>query len=395
MILDNVTLFPATDEGPIRDTSLRIVNGEIDAIGAKGDGGEEVRDLGGAWVTPGFIDAHVHLCFDGRLDPYELEAHRPSEAASIAMQNARRQLRAGFTTVRDCGAPGPIVIDVARVLDRGSGPAPRILASGNPLIVTGGHGTFAADRVCDGADEFLRAARENLRDGADFLKLIGTGGVLSEGSEPGNIAVSEAELEAVAGEAKRSGVDLAVHAHGDGGVRAALESGATTVEHCTYASTDTLDRFERSNTGYVSTIISTVVQTTDEAVADGIAPYVTEKATEALQAQLETFKEAQQRDIPILIGTDAGTPRNPHGSGAREFTQFVEHGFDPADALRAGTSLPAEVLDIDDQIGTIEVGSTADLVVLPGNPLEDISVTEQPEAVIREGTLVSGGKDEW
>lgn len=395
MILKNANVFPATGEGALENTSVAIEDGEITAIG--GDRGEhaEAIDLEGGWVLPGFIDAHVHLSLDAVIDPYD-HADRPAaETAGVAIANARAQLAAGFTTVRDCGAPAGVTIAVRDVLEHRELMGPRILASGSPLTVTGGHAQFVADRTVDGPDAFLEAARTELAAGADFLKLIATGGVLSEGSEPGNLAVTEAELAAVAEEARRAGVQLAVHAHGDGGIRAALEAGADTVEHNTYASDRTLDVFEDTDSGYVSTIISTVVQTTKAAVDEGIRPYVTEKATAALEAQLETFRAAQERDIPILLGTDAGTPRNPHGTGAREFEQFVENGFDETDALLAGTRVPAAVLGLDGQIGTVEVGKRADLVVLPGDPREDITVTRDPSLVVRDGIVIEPGVDGW
>ena len=393
MILENANLFTATDDPVRRDTTLRIREGRIEAIGASPREGEETVDLAGEWVLPGFVDAHVHLTLDALIDPYEHEEYTVPELTALAMKNAREQLRAGFTTVRDCGARANIDVALRDVFAETELVGPRIVAAGKPLAVTGGHGTFLGGWQVDGADEFRHAARANVRDGVDFLKVIATGGVLTEGSEPGARATTMDELEAVVDEAHRAGRQVAAHAHGAEGIEAALEAGVDTVEHCTYATAETLDAFEAGHAGYVSTIISTVVQTTDGAVEDGIRPYVTEKASEALEAQLETFHAAQDRDVPILLGTDAGTPRNPHGTGAREFAQFVEHGFDEADALRAGTVRSAEVLGLTDEIGTIESGKAADLVVLPDDPLSDITATERPVMVFRDGQRVSkGGK---
>lgn len=396
MILDNANLFTATADPVRRDTTLRIREGTIESIGDRPREDETVVDLEGKWVLPGFVDAHVHLTLDALVDPYDHEDYAVPELTAIAMKNAREQLRAGFTTVRDCGSRANIDVGLRNVFAETDMIGPRIVAAGKPLAVTGGHGSFLGGWQLDGADEFRHATRANVRDGVDFLKVIATGGVLSEGSEPGARATTMDELEAVVDEAHRAGRQVAAHAHGAEGIEAALDVGVDTVEHCTYATAETLDAFEASDAGYVSTIISTVVQTTEDAVEDGIRPYVTEKASEALEAQLETFRAAQGRDVPILLGTDAGTPRNPHGSGAREFAQFVDHGFDETDALRAGTIRPAEVLGLDDRIGSIEPGKAADLTVLPDDPRSDITATQRPEMVFRNGRRVSnGGEIRW
>lgn len=386
MKLKNTNLFTATEENPVqRDTEITIENGTITAIGASDQADDEGIDLEGKWVVPGFIDSHVHLTLDGLIDPYEHEDYTLPELTTIAIKNARNQLKSGFTTVRDCGSTANIDVALRDTFERTNLVGPRIVAAGKPLAATGGHATFLRGWQLDGIDEFRHAARANIRDGADFLKIIVTGGVLSEGSEPGARDVTMDELRAVTDVAERADCQVAAHAHGAEGIKAALEAGVDTVEHCTYATSETLDVFEKRDASYVSTIISTVVQTTDEAIDDNIRPYVTEKATKALEEQLKTFRAAQERDIPILVGTDAGTPRNPHGSGAREFEQFVENGFTHADALRAGTIRPAKQLGLADQLGTLEPGKVADLVVLPDDPLSDITVTTRPESVFKGG----------
>lgn len=391
MILENANVFDATDDPVYRDTTVRIRDGRIDNLGACPESGEETLDVDGGWVLPGFVDAHVHLSLDGLVDPYEHVDMTIPEQTALAVRNAQRQLCAGFTTVRDCGSRANIDVALRDVFERTNLPGPRILAAGRPLGITGGHGSFLDPWECDGVDEFIRATRANLRDGVDLVKVIATGGVITEGSSPGAQAMREDELKAVVEEAHRAGRHVAAHAHGAEGIEAAVEAGVDTVEHCTYATGGSLDTMEGADVGYVSTIISTVVQTTDDAVDDGIRSYVREKATDALDAQLETFRDAQSRDIPQIIGTDAGTPRNPHGTGAHEFAQFVKHGFDPADALRAGTSVAAEVLGVAGEIGTIKPGKAADLVVLPESPLDDIEQTQRPEMVFKDGVLVATG----
>lgn len=391
MILANAKVFTATADPVREETSIRITDGHIDALGVEPDPDEEVLDLKGRWVTPGFVDCHVHLSLDGRVDPYEHAELTVPEQTAIAVDNAQKQLQSGFTTVRDCGSRANIDVGVRNAIESTDLVGPRILAAGRPLGITGGHGSFLDPWECDGPNEFRHATRANIRDGVDLIKIIATGGVITEGSEPGAQAMADDELDTIVEEAHRAGKPVASHAHGAGGIEAAVAAGVDTVEHCTYATGDSLAAMEDSDVGYVSTIVSTVVQTTEAAVADGVREYVTEKATDALEAQLETFHAAQDRDIPLVVGTDAGTPRNPHGGGAHEFEQFVKHGFDPADALRAGTSVAADVIGAAEDIGRIVPGAAADLVVLPGNPLADITHTQRPDMVFKDGTLVVQG----
>lgn len=393
MILTNANVFDGTADPVHRDTTVRIDGDRIAAIGVSPERDEPTVDVAAGWVLPGFIDAHVHLSLDGRIDPYEHAAMSVPEQTARAVQNAAEQICAGFTTVRDCGSRANIDVAIRDLIEDGIMPGPRILAAGRPLGITGGHGTFLDPWECDGVDEFVHATRSNVQTGVDLIKVIATGGVITEGSSPGAQAMRASELEAVVDEAHRAGRPVAAHAHGANGIEAAVDAGVDTIEHCTYATEMSLDAMAEADVGYVSTIISTVVQTTDAAVDEGIESYVREKATDALAAQLETFEAAQSLSIPQIIGTDAGTPRNPHGTGAREFTQFVEHGFDPAHALRAGTSRAATVLGLADELGTIEPGKLADLVILDENPLDDISQTESPTCVIKGGTVVAEGGD--
>lgn len=393
MILTNANVFDGTDDPVHRETTIRLTGNRIDAIGVTPEPDEPSMDVDGGWVLPGFIDAHVHLSLDGRIDPYEHAEMTVPEQTARAVQNAVAQLEAGFTTVRDCGSRANIDVALRDLIDEGVLLGPRVMAAGRPLGITGGHGTFLDPWECDSAEEFIHATRANIRDGVDLVKVIATGGVITEGSNPGAQAMRAAELEVVVDEAHRADRPVAAHAHGANGIEAAVDAGVDTIEHCTYATDTSLDAMADADVGYVSTIISTVVQTTEAAVGDGIESYVREKATDALAAQLETFEAAQSLTIPQVIGTDAGTPRNPHGTGAKEFTQFVDHGFEPADALRAGTSTAAAVLDLDDDLGTIEPGKLADLVILDANPLEDITQTEAPRHVIKDGTVVATGGD--
>jgi imidazolonepropionase-like amidohydrolase len=398
-VFENANLFTATERDPIRpETTLAVADGRIVGVGDRArealrsdDREYDRRDLAGKWVVPGFIDCHVHLCLDGRLDPASHQELSVPEQTVLAVENARRQVQAGFTTVRDCGSRASIDVGVRDGLEATSLRGPRILAAGRPLGITGGHGSFIGCRAVDGPDEFRAAARETLDAGADLLKIIATGGVLTAGSSPAAQAMADDEIEAVVAEARRAGCPVAAHAHGAGGIRAAAEAGVDTVEHCTYATAGALDAMAAADVAYVSTIVSTVVQTTDAARDAGLDASVVDQATDALVHQLETFHAAQDRDIRIVLGTDAGTPRNPHGSGAREFSQFVDNGVDEVDALRAGTRDAAAALGIDDDVGTLAPGKAADLVVLPGDPREDISVTERPDAVYKAGTPVGQG----
>lgn len=330
------------------------------------------REVDGASKTllPGLIDVHVHLQFDGDAD-FEKEARdltTPGFAAIKAVGNAKRHLDAGVTTVRDLGGMGGASIDVARAVAAGLIPGPRILAAGHALTVTGGHGhNIAFSREVDGPDAVRAAVREEIRAGAAAIKLIATGGVLTPGIPATFTAFTSEELEAGVREAHERNLPVAAHAIGANGIRAAVLAGVDSIEHCNQLSAATAREMEARGT-FRSPTICAVRGILDH--ADDVAGYAVEKARQIETDSKRSHRTAMRAGVRPVCGTDAGTPFNPHGNAPQEIAYMVEWGMAPLDALRAATANGAELLRLTD-VGTIEPGKRADLVLVDGDPVED------------------------
>ncbi len=330
------------------------------------------REVDGAGMTlmPGLIDVHVHLQFDGSAD-FEKESKElttPGHAAIKAVVNAKRNLDAGVTTVRDLGGMGGASIDVARAVAAGAISGPRILAAGRALTVTGGHGhNIALSRQVDGADGVRAAVREEIRDGATAIKLIATGGVLTPGIPATFSAFTAEELEAGVREAHARELPVAAHAIGANGIRAAVLAGVDSIEHCNQLTPATAREMVARGT-FRSPTICAIRGIIDH--ADRVPEYAVEKARQIEADSKKSHRTAIRGGVRPVCGTDAGTPFNPHGNAPQEVVYMVAWGMAPLDALRAATSNGAELLRLPD-VGTIEVGKRADLLLVEGDPAED------------------------
>ena len=332
----------------------------------------DARDIDGVGRTllPGLIDTHVHLQFDGGSD-FEKESKElttPGFAAVKAAVNAKRNLDAGVTTVRDLGGMGGASIDVAKAVAAGLIPGPRILASGHALTVTGGHGhNVAFAREVDGVDAMRRAVREEIRHGATTIKLIATGGVLTPGIPEHFTAFTSEELEAAVREAHQRDHPVAAHAIGADGIRAAVLAGVDSVEHCNQLTPATAREMVARGTFRSPTLcaIRGILDHPDE-----VPEYAVEKAARLEAASKKAHRTALGAGVRHVCGTDAGTPFNPHGNAVQELLHMIDWGMRPLDALRAATATGAELLRLHD-VGTIEPGKRADLLLVGGDPVED------------------------
>jgi len=344
------------------------------------------REVEGAGRTllPGLIDTHVHLQFDGGSD-FEKESKELTTAGFAAVKaavNAKRNLDAGVTTVRDLGGMGGASIDVAKAVAAGLIPGPRILASGHALTVTGGHGhNVAFAREVDGVDAMRRAVREEIRHGATTIKLIATGGVLTPGIPESFTAFTSEELEAAVREAHQRDHPVAAHAIGADGIRAAVLAGVDSVEHCNQLTPATAREMATRGTFRSPTIcaIRGILDHPDE-----VPEYAVEKAARIEADSRKSHRTALGAGVRHVCGTDAGTPFNPHGNAAQELLHMIDWGMRPLDALRAATATGAELLRLDD-VGTIEAGKRADLVLVDGDPVDD------PRALLGRKRVWLGG----
>ena len=349
----------------------------------------EVLDVSGRTVMPGMIDCHVHLSIDGDADPIGQVVGDTAAMSALRMaRNAARTLAAGVTTVRDLGAKDHIDISFRRALDQGvATSSPRLVLSGQPVTMTGGH-CWQFGRQADGVDDARRAAREQIRAGADCIKLMATGGILTQGNEIGAAQLEEAEMRAAIEEADKAGKLTAVHAHGASGIKNGVRAGVQSVEHAYFLDDDGIDLMLKRDVWLVPTAVA-VDLVVKNGIESGIPADVVEKAEEAIESQRATCRKALGSGVRIAMGTDAGTPYNRHGENAQELVALVSLGMSPMDAIRATTIRGAELLGMADRLGSLEVGKTADIVVVDGDPLEDISVLCAPERI---AMVLQGGE---
>jgi imidazolonepropionase-like amidohydrolase len=347
----------------------------------------EVQGDGRA-VTPGLIDCHVHLQFDGGAN-FEAEGRSltPATAALKAAENLKRHLAHGVTTVRDLGGIDAVSCEVGLAVDRGLIPGPRVLAAGRALTVTGGHGhNVAIAREVDGADAMRKAVREEIRAGAKVIKVIATGGVLTPGIGATFTAYTPEELSAAVDEAHSWGLGVAAHAIGAEGIRYAVLAGVDSIEHGTDI-TPAIAREMKARGTFRSPTICALRGILDHAAV--VPAYAVEKATQLQETARASHVRAIKAGVPHVCGTDAGTPFNPHGNGPQEIVYMVEWGMTPLAAMRAATANGARLLRVV-ETGTLEQGKVADLVMYDTNPVEDIRGVLEPRTVWKAGRRVGG-----
>jgi imidazolonepropionase-like amidohydrolase len=340
----------------------------------------------GRTLTPGLIDCHVHLNFDGGPDFAAEAASMNAALATIkATVNARKHLAAGVTTVRDLGGLG--TCELAGAIDRGVVPGPRVVAAGRALTVTGGHGhNVGFAREVDGADAVRRAVREEIKAGATAIKVVATGGVLTPGIGATFTAFTAEELAAAVDEAHTWGRGVAAHAIGADGVTGSVRAGVDSVEHCVQLTRPTATLMAERGTFRGPTLSAAFGMLEHPAeVPDYAIAKISSVVDDAERAQALALR-AKVRHV---CSTDAGTPFNAHGNAPAELARLVAWGMRPLDALIAATSHGAELLRLPD-VGSVREGALADLVLYDGDPLDDVGVLVAPRTVWKAGEVVAG-----
>jgi imidazolonepropionase-like amidohydrolase len=376
-------------------SAVVIVRG--DRIEAAGSGlpipaGARVIDLGGATLLPGLIDLHTHLTSTGVHWEEELLRTTPGQAALHGAHNALVTLMAGFTVCRDMGPTWPFTdIDLRKAIDQGIVPGPRMLASGNYVSPTGGAGDARqfsiyvdvpiVKNLADGPDEIRKAVRTNLKQGADFIKILGTGAVTSKGAPPGSQQYTEAEMHVAVEEAARWGKHVAAHLHGTDGIKAGIRAGVHTVDHGSMMDAEAVELLRTHKAYFVPTMYTSMVSPTNPNLPESER----ERSRQLKDVKERSFQLVLKAGLPIGFATDAAVV--PHGQNAREFGYRVRLGQSPMAAIASATKTAAEILGWNDRVGTIETGKFADVIAVAGDPLKDITELERVAFVMKGGVV--------
>jgi imidazolonepropionase-like amidohydrolase len=404
IVLKAAHLFDSVS-GKMLEHGVVVVSGtKIQAVGSNVSipDNAEVIDLGDATLLPGFIDAHVHLSQESTRnwyhDWFDGIMRFPAEQAMYGAHYAKVTLEAGVTTVRDVGSADYIALGLRNAINAGVIPGPRMLVANYAIGSTGGH----ADQdpvppqriavagpilgVCNGAEECRTAVRYQIKYGADVIKFMPSGGVLSLSDPVDNPQLTQEEMNAIVSEAHNWGRKVAAHCHGDRAAKMAVAAGVDSIEHGSFLKDDTLQEMKKKHVYLVATLFAGAWVGEH---LDMFPPAIAVKARAASASSQQMFQHAVKIGVPLAMGTDAGV--EPHGLNAREFSLMVKNGLAPALVLMAGTANGADLLGLADQTGTLSAGKFADIVAVAGNPLTDMHATEHPVFVMKEGTVYVGG----
>jgi imidazolonepropionase-like amidohydrolase len=400
VVLKAAHLFDSVS-GRLSDPGVVVVSGgKIVAVGsgAAVPAGAQVIDLGDATLLPGFIDAHVHLSGQASQnwyhDFFEGTMRFPAEQALYGAHYAKATLEAGITTVRDLGSTDYVSLGLRNAIAAGMIPGPRMLVANYAVGSTGGHADQAPvppqrqavagplQGVCNGAEECRAAVRYQIKFGANVIKFMPSGGVLSLSDPVDNPQLTQEEMNAIVSEAHNWGRKVAAHCHGDRAAKMAIAAGVDSIEHGSFLKDDTLAEMKKKHVYLVPTLFAGAWVGEH---LDTFPPAIAVKAKAAAAQMQQMFQHAVKIGVPVAMGTDAGV--EPHGLNAREFSLMTKNGFSPEQALMAATANGADLLGLADQIGTLAAGKSADIVAVAGNPLTDIKTTEHPVFVMKEGTV--------
>jgi len=394
-VFNDATIIDGHGGRPIEKAFIRVEDDHIVAMGSSKDlktvPDDRVIDCNGKYIIPGLIDCHIHMDLHGFGDTFQENLVEDKLRTLRAAQEMTATLKAGFTTVRNVGSVNHIDFAVKAGIEAGYFPGPRILTAGRIISMTcsGTEYFNGMYRVADGVDACRQAAREQLKAGANFLKLMATGAVMNPGGVPGAPQLNVDEIRAVVEEGLKLGRHTAAHAHAAQGILNAVAAGVRTIEHGTMADDAAIDAMAEAGAYLVPTL---ALHDQFEAHAENVPAFMLEKSGQMQQEYVGTVKKALKAGVKIAMGTDAGTNYNHHGNNAAEIVYLVEKGIlSPLAAITAATKSAAQAIMLDDELGTLETGKLADMVVLNADPIENIDVLVDPgmiSAVFKGGRRV-------
>lgn len=346
----------------------------------------KVMDCKDCFAIPGLIDLHTHLIWSAGSDPVRVVEEEGIQVSLIrAAFNARKTLETGITCVRDLGSNENATISLSKAVSQGYTSGPRIISSGCTLIMTGGHDPFWGEQV-DGKAELVKTVRKQIYRGAKVIKVSATGGVYGrqEGEDVGTAELTSDEMRAVCEEAHRFGLKVAAHAISEEGIWNCIEAGIDTIEHGHFLTAAAMDKMKEKNMFWIPTLY------VYRQIAEGknLPSYAVAKAKKIVETHRRTFKAALTSGVHIGCGSDAGSPNTPHGSLINELEYMVEYGCDAVNALRAATLTNAHALGMEKDLGSLEMGKKADILILKENPVENISNIRKIHSIFKGGELI-------
>jgi imidazolonepropionase-like amidohydrolase len=387
------------ETGRVLQNQVILIDGErITAVGSAGatviPPGTRIIDLSASTVLPGLIDAHTHLTMNPQLHGYLSLSSSDMRSAMYGVRAARLTLNAGFTTVRNVGADGYGDIALRDAINAGDMPGPRMLVSGEALGIKGGHCDnnllppefkYVANGVADGPWAARAKVRENVKYGADMIKVCATGGVLSKGDSPGAQQYTLEEMQAIVQEAHKLGRKVAAHAHGTSGIIDAIRAGVDSVEHASLIDAEGIKLAKEKGTYLVMDIYNDDY-ILNEGEKAGFLPESLAKEKEIGQLQRDNFRKAYAGGAKMAFGSDAGV--YPHGDNGKQFFYMVKYGMTSMAAVQAATINAADLLGMKDKIGSIKPGKLADIIAVSGDPMADVSALAKVGFVMKGGAVV-------
>ncbi|MBU5438120.1 amidohydrolase family protein [Tissierella sp. MSJ-40] len=385
------TLINGTGENPVENAYFLVEGNKLLTVGSgdKLPSAEniEIVNLAGKTVIPGLINCHVHITMEPVGDPFSLMLKESQAKTALrGTANLKKHLKSGTTYFRDLGGPDGVDLALRDAVKEGFIEGPEFLVSCKVLTMTGGHG-WPMGREADGPEELRKAAREQLKSGADVIKIMATGGVMTPGVEPGSPQLSKEEMEAAIIEAHKAGKKTATHAQGTTGIKNAVLAGIDSVEHGIFLDDEVIELMVERNVYLVPTLVAPyfIVKNGVEA---GIPKHAVEKARMVMGSHMESFRKAHKAGVKIAMGTDAGTPFNFHDAAPFELKLMVEGGMTPMETIVSSTKTAAELLGVNNNYGTLEEGKFADFLVLDENPLNNLDTLFNINSVYKAGKLV-------
>lgn len=388
IILKNCNLIDGISEEVINQAYLLVEDEEIKKIGfdePPANIADEVIDCSGKYVLPGLIDAHVHLVWDGSPDPQSTINHLENDSVTLkAYKHAFDFLQQGITTVRDLGSPDRTTLHVRDAINSKMLQGPTILTSGMPICMTGGH-LHNMSREVDGSDEARKATRTVMKEGADLVKVMATGGIYTLGEEPQDCQLTIEEMKAITEEAHKKNKKVAAHAYGIKGILNCIKAGVDTIEHGIFADLNTLSLMKKEGMYLIPTMAVMRREVADQ--GKSIPSWAYEKVKDLLEPHVNTFQKAIQKGVKIATGTDCGSPLTPPKYYFDELSIMNDAGMSPMEVIHSSTRIAGECLGLNNR-GILAAGKKADLLVVDENPLENLDVLKKDKKIMKNGSFL-------